>query len=62
MQQHRYDEEFNAEDGRRVRVIAERTRNRIHVTRSDEDGLAMISLTEREASRLLQALIVIGVE
>jgi hypothetical protein len=62
MQQHRYDEEFRAEDGRIVRVIAERTKNRIHVTRSDEDGLAMISLTEREASRLLQALVVIGVE
>lgn len=62
MQQHRSDEEFNAEDGRKVRVIAERTRNRIHITRSDDDGLAMLSLTEREASRLLQALVVIGVK
>lgn len=62
MQQHKYDEEFNAEDERKVRMIAERTRNRIHVTRSDEDGLAMMSLTEREASRLLQALVVIGVK
>jgi hypothetical protein len=62
VQQHKYDEEFNSEDGRKVRVIAERTRNRIHLSRSDENGLDMISLTEREASRILQALIVIGVE